>query len=61
MYTIHYMAQDLSKGILMLNGSMVCFETYVEAWNFITMAMSEPQHPRFMWVGKELLNEDVQC
>lgn len=53
MYIVHYIGQDLNRGVIMVNNALACFESYEDAWNYITLVMSQQEHPRFMWISKE--------
>ena len=55
MYSIRFMNQDGSKGVLIdpENGNPVTFQEEADAWSLIFQIMSSPQHPRFMWLMKE--------
>jgi hypothetical protein len=47
------MGQDLSRGVIMDNDTPAYFDSYQNAWIYISIVMSKQEHPRFMWISKE--------
>ena len=53
MYEIRILTDDLRvMDVSDTKGDTMLFDTDEEAWNFVSLIMQNPTHPRFAWVKK---------
>lgn len=52
MFQVYYINTKTEYGVVALDNGPLLFPTDTEAWEFVKNIMSQPQHPRLMWVRK---------
>lgn len=52
MYEVWVLTQDLCEIVVSDGEDAMLFDTDLDAWDFVSLIMKNPTHPRFAWVKK---------